>query len=95
MGTFFKSLVGANGNSFISEDTIVDFESYLWLFIVAVIASFPIVPALKKRIKNLSYFGQGVANLLQTAALCGMLLICVNLLVDSFLTNNPFLYMNF
>lgn len=95
MGMFFKSLVGANGNEFISEQTVTDFKSYIWLFLVAIIASFPIVPAIKNRIKKMSYFGQGVANLIQTAAVCAMLFVCMNLLVDSFLTNNPFLYMNF
>ncbi len=95
MGTFFKALVGANGNSFISDGTILSIETYIWLFLVSIIACFPIVPAIKKRVSNLSYFGQGIAKLLQTAAVCVMLFICVNLLVDSFLTNNPFLYFRF
>ena len=95
MGTFFKALVGANGNAFSSETTVADFESYIWLFLLAIVACFPIVPAIEKRIKSLSYYGQGVAVLIKTVLCCGMLYICVNLLVDSFLTNNPFLYFRF
>jgi len=95
MGTFFKALIGANGNAFISESTTLSIETYIWLFLVSIIACFPIVPAIKKHVSKLSYYGQGIAKLLQTAVVCVMLFICVNLLVDSFLTNNPFLYFRF
>ncbi len=95
MGDFFKALVGANGNEFISDNTILGFQSYIWIFLVSLIACFPIVPAIKQRIENMSYAAKGASRIIQTALVCGMLYICVNLLVDSFLTNNPFLYFRF
>ena len=42
LGSFFKNLVGLNGNGFIDEFTKLAFTNNLYLIIAALLCSFPI-----------------------------------------------------
>ncbi len=92
LGNFFKNLVGLNGNAFINEQTQNAFLSYVFLFIVALIACFPVAQSLKKLIKTCSYNVQATMQVLQTVYTVLLVLGCTAVLVDTFATNNPFLY---
>jgi alginate O-acetyltransferase complex protein AlgI len=95
LGNFFKNLVGANGNDFINEAGTTAITSYLFVFLVALVACFPIVPYLKKRLENsgsqVYLFGAITATILVIL----LLFIDTTVLVKTFSSNNPFLYWNF
>ena len=90
--SFFKSLVGLNGNSLFDTQTKLSLLNNCWLLLAAVICCFPIYNALqsaKEHHRSAAYF-IGPIQVICNAAL---LLISSVLLVDA--TNNPFLYFRF
>ncbi|MBR5278858.1 MAG: MBOAT family protein [Clostridia bacterium] len=95
LGNFFKNLVGANGNQLINDNTITAFMNYLFVFLIALIACFPIIPAIKKRIEQSSQAVYSIAAI--TATCCALMLLFVDtsVLVETFGSNNPFIYWNF
>ena len=95
LGNFFKNLVGANGNQLINDNTITAFMNYLFVFLIALIACFPIIPAIKKRIEQSSQAVYSIAAV--TATCCALMLLFVDtsVLVETFGSNNPFIYWNF
>lgn len=92
LGTFFKALVGANGNKLTDTVTQHLFMNNIWLFAVAVLFTMPVIPKIKE--KALS--AKGTAYLMQSAGiLCNAAILVLSsvLLVNT--TNNPFLYFRF
>ncbi|HBR32588.1 MAG TPA: membrane-bound O-acyltransferase family protein [Clostridiales bacterium] len=95
LGNFFKNLVGLGGNELINEATVTDIKSYIFVIIAALIFVFPIIPLVKKLIEKRSLAIQAAAQLLATGSNVILLGVCTVVLVDTFLTNHPFLYVTF
>jgi alginate O-acetyltransferase complex protein AlgI len=92
LGRFFKALVGANGNPLTDSVTTTIFRNYLYVILLAVVFSMPVIPKLKElcmKQKSRAVFIQAAGVVCNVA----ILLICSILLVNS--TNNPFLYFRF
>ena len=95
LGNFFKNLVGANGNQIINSAAIDALSSHLYIFIIAIIACFPISTYLKKRFEASSPVAYSVGAVCLTAFVILLLFIDTAVLVKTFSSNNPFLYWNF
>ena len=92
LGTFFKGLVGLNGNGLSDPITNSLFMNNIWLFAAAIIFSTPILPKIREaatKAPSSDYFVR-VCSMICNVAL---LLISSVLLVNT--TNNPFLYFRF
>ncbi len=94
MGNFFKNLFGFNANS-IADGTWNALSKYLFIFIIAFIACFPIVPYLKKRFEASHNSVYSAGLICVTAFVLLLLFINTAVLVKTFGSNNPFLYWNF
>lgn len=92
LGNFFKNLVGLNGNTFINDNTVTTVKAYIFIFLIAIIVSFPIIPALKKFMQNRSYLFRAAGQLIVTGTNTVLLAASTIVIIDSSLTNNPFLY---
>ncbi|MBR5859354.1 MAG: hypothetical protein IKZ05_05470, partial [Clostridia bacterium] len=90
-----KNLVGANGNQIINSAAIDALSSHLYIFIIAIIACFPISTYLKKRFEASSPVAYSVGAVCLTAFVILLLFIDTAVLVKTFSSNNPFLYWNF
>ena len=98
LGHFFLNILGismiTNGNSFADIITWNSFLSNIFLIILAVIVSMPILPKLKY-----FFFSWGNNTVYTTGKIMGavgcayLMIMSSILLVDS--TNNPFLYFRF
>lgn len=95
LGNFFKNLVGANGNEFFNNAASEAILTYLFIFIIALIACFPIVPYFKKRFAASKPKVYSIGLLCATAVAVLLLFIDSAILVKTFSSNNPFLYWNF
>jgi alginate O-acetyltransferase complex protein AlgI len=95
LGNFFKNLVGANGNDLINQKATDALNSHIFVFIVALIACFPIASYLKKRFENSNPVSLSFAMISVTAFAILLLFIDTSVLVKTFSSNNPFLYWNF
>ncbi len=95
LGNFFKSLVGANGNEFINQTFNDAFVQYLFVFIIALIACFPIVAFLKKHFEASKPAVYSLAAVTATCFAVFLLFIDTAVLVETFGSNNPFIYWNF
>ena len=95
LGNFFKNLIGANGNELINTNTSDAISSHIYIFIVALIACFPIASYLKKRFENSNPLSNSIALVCVTFFAILLLLIDTTVLVKTFSSNNPFLYWNF
>lgn len=94
LGTFFKALVGLNGMGLIDTELKVTFMNNIYLFIGAIIMTFPIFEPIRKLANSEDSKGKiFIGNLLQTAICLSIFLFSSILLVDA--TNNPFLYFRF
>ncbi|MBQ7070904.1 MAG: MBOAT family protein [Ruminococcus sp.] len=92
LGTFFKGLVGLNGNGLSDPITNSLFMNNIWLFIAALVFSTPILPKIREaatKAPSSDYFVR-VCSMICNVAL---LLLSSVLLVNT--TNNPFLYFRF
>ncbi len=92
LGTFFKGLVGLNGNGLSDPITSSLFMNNIWLFAAAIIFSTPILPKIREaatKAPSSDYFVR-VCSMICNVAL---LLLSSVLLVNT--TNNPFLYFRF
>ncbi len=95
LSQFMRNLIGLNGNVFFDEAVRVSFVNNVFLIILAIVACFPVIPYLKKRIedkvsKDSSYM---IMRSVQTVSSVALLMISSIMLVDA--TNNPFLYFRF
>ncbi len=95
LGIFFKNLVGANGNIFIDAATIKTFKSMIFVFLIGLIACFPIIPFLKKKFTNSHPIVNSAGLICATAFVLLLLFVDTAVLVKTFSSNNPFLYWNF
>jgi len=92
LGSFFKSLVGLNGNSLTDVYTTHLFMNNIWLFIAAAVLCMPMIPKIKEK----AFSSPKGAYACQTVGIvcnAAVLLISSMLLVNT--TNNPFLYFRF
>ncbi len=95
LGNFFKNLVGANGNELINSAATDALMSHIYVFIIAIIACFPLSAYLKKRFESSNPLSYSVAAVCVTAYVILLLFIDTSVLVKTFSSNNPFLYWNF
>jgi len=92
LGSFFKNLVGLNGNGFIDEFTKLAFTNNLYLIIAALLCSFPIAKLIEKAAKKSAAAAYAV-SVSKIAVNLSLILVSSIMLVDA--TNNPFLYFRF
>jgi alginate O-acetyltransferase complex protein AlgI len=92
LGKFFGALFCLNGNPFSSEITRNILSGNIFLLIAAVLFSFPIVPAIRKKMIKTEK-GYYLANSLTIVLNVAILIISSLMLVNN--TNNPFLYFRF
>ena len=92
LGSFFKNLVGLNGNGFIDEFTKLAFTNNLYLIIAALLCSFPIAKLIEKAARKSAVAAYAV-SVSKIAVNLSLILVSSIMLVDA--TNNPFLYFRF
>ena len=92
LGSFFKNLVGLNGNGFIDEFTKLAFTNNLYLIIAALLCSFPIAKLIEKAARKSAAAAYAV-SVSKIAVNLSLILVSSIMLVDA--TNNPFLYFRF
>ena len=92
LGDFFKNLIGLNGNAFADRIFTTSLANNVFLVILAVVFSTPILKTLKKWCEK-EYNRELVFRIGKIVFSVGLLLVCTALLVDA--TNNPFLYFRF
>ena len=85
--SYFGDMYGL-GNSLISDGFISYFRQYAWLFAVAVAASVPLLPALKKK-----WGDNRIAGAAAALALAALFMVSVSFIVKN--SYNPFIYFNF
>ena len=95
--TLVKSMFGANGNKFTSFTTKISFDSHMFLLIVSVIASTPLMRWLKGKLEGFAYNHGALAQVwdfvFYTVIPVVLLLLSTACLVgDSY---NPFIYFQF
>ena len=105
MGRYFGNLFGFTGNGFLRVDELtvgtytkvlnetVYFTRYLWIFLIAVIVSFPILPKIKSFLEKKSVAVRSAAEIVSGVLCVGLLILSTILLIAS--KNNPFLYFRF
>ncbi len=91
---FFKNLVGANGNDLITG-IIPAIKPYIFIFLISLLACFPIVPYLKKRFEASKPSIYSASLVCVTAFVLILMFVNTAVLVKTFGSNNPFLYWNF
>lgn len=92
LGTFLKTLFGFGGNGFINNIDKMSFVNNIFLIILSIICTFPILNLFKK-ISEKSFTAQVAVSFSTTWVCAFLLLLCSLLLVNS--TNQPFLYFRF
>ncbi len=92
LGTFFKALVGANGNKLTDAVTNNLFINNIFIFAAAIILSCPVIP----KLKELAESRAGAYYAFRTAGLfCNLAVLIAGSLLLLNNTNNPFLYFRF
>lgn len=92
LGKFFGALFCKNGNPVSSPVTVNLLTGNIFLLIAAVLLSFPVVPALKKRLLDKEH-GVVITQSINIAMNVIILAISSLMLLNN--TNNPFLYFRF
>lgn len=92
LGNFFKALVGFGGGLTNAVANSL-FMQYVFLFAAAIILTFPIAAAIKKRASQSGAAATAAVSVLGIVCNAVMLLLSSVLLLNS--TNNPFLYFRF
>lgn len=92
LGTFLKTIFGFGGNGFINSIDKMSFVNNLYLIILAVICTFPLISLVQKLTKK-SFAFEVVASF-STTWICAFLLIISSILLVN-ATNQPFLYFRF
>ncbi len=90
MGKFFKALVGKGGVSDAVTNRI--FMQYVFLFAAAVIFTFPVISAVKKRASKTQ---NGETAVSAVGIVCNAVLMLLSTILLLNTTNNPFLYFRF
>jgi len=92
LGSFFKGIFGFGGNGFINEYDKMTFVNNIWVFALAILFCFPVIPAVKKLL-NKAYPIRAAASFAEMWVCAGLLIISSILLVDS--TGQMFFYDRF
>jgi alginate O-acetyltransferase complex protein AlgI len=92
LGQFFKTIAGFGGNGIISISDKILTVNNIYLLIVAIICSFPILDSIKKLTEKSFRFKVAV-SLSATFVSAFLLILSSIMLVDA--TSNPFLYFRF
>ncbi|HAN21236.1 MAG: alginate O-acetyltransferase [Clostridiales bacterium GWF2_36_10] len=92
LGNFFKNLVGLNGNILINDHTITDIKSFLYIILIAVFFSFPILPWIKDILEKRSYLTRSAGQFFAMGSNVVLLAVTTILVIDTSLTDAPFLY---
>ncbi|MCQ2417676.1 MAG: MBOAT family protein [Oscillospiraceae bacterium] len=92
LGSFFRNLVGLNGNALYDNVTELSVRNNLFLLIAAFACCFPLYEGVKM-LRNRHASLVKVTNVLQAVWNAALLVVSSILLVDA--TNNPFLYFRF
>ena len=90
--SYFRDLIGLNGNRLIDDVTALSVQNNLFLLIAAVICCFPLIDGLKAlsiRHREAAWF----TETFRIVCNAGLLAVSSIMLVDA--TNNPFLYFRF
>ena len=95
LGNFFKNLVAGNGNVLANSITVDALNEHIFIFILSLIACFPISKFLKKRLESSSAFISSFTTVCVTIFVLLLLFVNTAVLVKTFSSNNPFLYWNF
>jgi alginate O-acetyltransferase complex protein AlgI len=89
---FFKNLVFANNNAFISDTASTVIRENIFLIIVAAVLSMPVLDKIKALIKKAPSL-ELASGVMVTVFNILLLVVSSIMLVDA--TNNPFLYFKF
>ena len=92
LGYFFKGLVGANGNAFLTDTSETAILQNMFLIAFAAVISMPILPAVKKFFSSRTSLAV-VGSSLTVFTNVGLLILSSIMLIDA--TNNPFMYFRF
>lgn len=92
LNTFFGALFCRNGNPVASPVTGNLLASNVFLLIAAVLLSFPVIPALKKRLLDTEH---GVVITQSINIVMNVIILAISSLILVNNTNNPFLYFRF
>ena len=92
LGKFFRTIVGADSTGLIGIQDKIALTNNIYLLIVSVICTFPIIEGIKK-LTGKSFAGRTAASSAAAVSSAALLLISSILLVDA--TTNPFLYFRF
>jgi alginate O-acetyltransferase complex protein AlgI len=92
LGKFFRTIVGADSTGLIGIQDKIALTNNIYLLIVSVICTFPIIEGIKK-LTDKSFAGRTAASSAAAISSAALLLISSILLVDA--TTNPFLYFRF
>jgi len=95
LGRFFGGLIGTAGGGFINDSAITVLTDYSYVIIFAIIASFPVIPFIKKQFAKLGGVGKAIYQIGACVACVAMLIMVYGVLVDTFATNNVFIYTRF
>lgn len=95
LGMFLTGLVGGSGRAFINDATTTTLIKYLYVILFALITSMPILPYIKQKVKKTNSTVKGIAQLASCATCVIMLIMVYAVLVDSYATNNVFIYFRF
>lgn len=87
-GNYLKNMIGI-GTSLVDDDTMFYLSNYIFYLITGVIFSFPIVPAIRKKIKKENQ----LFNILYGIVLIVLFVVAITFIVKG--SYNPFIYFNF
>ena len=92
LGTFFKRCVGVGTSELIGLQDKITLTNNMYLLIVAVICTFPIIDGVKK-LSDRNFAAKSAVSSLTALCSAALLLLSSIMLVDA--TTNPFLYFRF
>ena len=92
LGTFFRRIVGVGTSEFIGLQDKITLTNNMYLLIVAVICTFPLIDGVKK-LSDRSFAAKSAVSSVTAVCSAALLLFSSIMLVDA--TTNPFLYFRF
>ena len=91
--TYAKTLFKMNGNPWCDNLFIFNSREYIFTFVIAAIAAFPLFKSIRDHISSRSDRVKGIVRLVWFLVQMGLAIVSVSGLVMS--SHNPFLYANF
>ena len=86
------SLFGAGGLPLVSQETLYYLQSYMWIFLAAIIGTTPLPKTVVGKLMN-TKVGSAIGTVLEPLVLIGLLTVMTAYLVDG--SFSPFLYFRF